>query len=179
MLMLPVPAVAALILGYLALRLLVTGGRGLLVVFLAACAAQSFGVALALGYGVREVQAVLPITAACLPPLAWISFRASLFAAVAWRAALPHLAAPLFCLFCQVFAPQTLDTVLALSFLIYGAAILASLRRAEDLPLARLAAGGVPALIWRALGWMLMTSASGDVLIAWALPSASRNGQRW
>ena len=162
MLMIPVPAVAALILGYFALRLLVTGGRLLLVVFLAACAVQSFGVALAQGYGITALQTVLPITAACLPPLAWISFRASLFAAVTWRAALPHVAAPLFCLFCRVFAPQTLDVVLALSFLIYGAAILASLRCAEDLPLARLAAGGVPALIWRALGWMLMASACSD-----------------
>ena len=91
MLMIPVPAVAALILGYLAMRLLATGGRWLLVVFLTACAVQSFGRALALGYGARAFQAVLP-------PLAWISFRASLFASVTWRAALPHMAAPLLCL---------------------------------------------------------------------------------
>ncbi|MDZ4311396.1 MAG: AraC family transcriptional regulator [Cypionkella sp.] len=168
MLMLPVPAFVALILSYLALRTWLLGGRRLLAAFLAACAVQSLGVALAQCYGITALQTVLPITAACLPPLAWISFRASLFRAVVWREALPHLAAPLFCLFCRIFAPQTLDIVVAAMFAGYGAAILASLRQAKDLPLARIAAGGVPATIWRALGWLLIVSACADVLIALA-----------
>lgn len=173
MLMLPVPAFFALVLAYLALRTLLSGERLLLVAFLTACALQSLAVALAVGYGISALHAVLPITAATIPPLAWLTFRSTLFQSVSWREAWPHLAAPLFCLFCRLFAPATLDVVVSLIFAGYGACLLFSLRATRDLPLARIEAGGLPARLWRALGWLLIVSAFGDALIALAYASGN------
>lgn len=68
MLMLPIPAVAALCLAYLALRSALTGRHAGLAVLLAACAAQSLGIALAAGYGLSALRPILPISAALIPP---------------------------------------------------------------------------------------------------------------
>jgi AraC-like DNA-binding protein len=175
MLMLPVPAFVALILGWLALRAVVFGGNRLLARLLAVAAAQSTLVALAVGYQVGAAQYVLPITAASIPPLTWITYRAALFRAPAWRMDWPHGLAPLFCLFCRVFAPDTLDAAVVLIFAGYGAAILLNLRRAADLPLAQIAAGGLPAILWRGLGWVLIGSAVCDAFIAVAYSSGNAN----
>jgi AraC-like DNA-binding protein len=173
MLMLPVPAFFALILAYLALRSFLSGGRLLLAAFLAACALQSLAVALAVGYGIGALHSVLPITAATIPPLAWLTFRSTLFRTVSWDEAWPHLAAPLFCLFCRIFAPATLDVVVALIFAGYGASLLLSLRATGDLPLARIDAGGLPGKLWRTLGWLLIASAFSDTLIGLAHASGN------
>lgn len=172
MLMLPVPAFVAMILAYLALRTLLSGGP-LLATFLTTCALQSLGVALAVGYGISALHAILPITAATIPPLAWLTFRSALFQSVFWRDAWPHLTAPLFCLFCRLFAPATLDVVVSLIFAGYGAWLLFSLRTTQDLPLARIEAGGLPGKLWRALGWLLIASAFSDVLISLAYASGN------
>lgn len=173
MLMLPVPAFVALILGWLALRVVIFGGNRLLAILLTLVAAQSALVALAVGYGVGAAQYILPITAASIPPMTWITYRAALFRAPAWRMDWPHGLAPLFCLFCRVFAPDTLDAAVVVIFAGYGVAILIGLRRAGDLPLARIAAGGLPALLWRGLAWVLIGSAVCDVLIAVAYLSGN------
>jgi AraC-like DNA-binding protein len=166
MLMVPVPVFAAVILAWLSLRTVLAGGRRLLALFLMVVALQSLGLALVRAYGVVGLQPVLPVTAATIPPLAWITFRAALFRLPALRDAALHLLAPLFVLFCRIFAPGTIDAVVALVFAGYGGAILWHLRAAGDLPLARLEAGGLPALLWRGLGWALIASAAGDLLIA-------------
>jgi AraC-like DNA-binding protein len=173
MLMLPVPAFFALILAYLALRSFLSGGRLLLAVFLVACALQSLAVALAVGYGIGVLHSVLPVTAATIPPLAWLTFRSTLFRTVSWHEAWPHLAAPLFCMFCRIFAPTTLDVVVALIFAGYGTYLLLSLRATGDLPLARIEAGGLPGKLWRALGWLLIASAFSDTLIGLAYASGN------
>jgi AraC-like DNA-binding protein len=138
----------------------------LLALFLMAVSLQSLGMALVGGYGVTSIRPVLPVTASLIPPLAWITFRAALFRAPTLREAAPHCIAPVFVLFCRIFAPDTIDAVIALVFAGYGGAILLRLREAGDLPLARLEAGGLPALLWRGLGWALIASALGDLLIA-------------
>jgi AraC-like DNA-binding protein len=175
MLMLPVPVFVALILAWLALRLFWSGGQsgGQLGVLLALCAAQSLLVALAAGYGVAAAHYVLPITAASIPPMTWITYRAALFRAPSWRMDWQQITAPLFCLFCRIFAPDTLDAAVVVIFAGYGVAILISLRRAGDLPLARIAAGGLPALLWWGLGWLLIGSAVCDGLIALAYMSGN------
>ena len=160
--MLPVPAFVAFVLGYLALRTALSGGRPLLVVFLAACAGQSLLVALVGGYGVDGLRSVLPVSAAMVPPLAWIAFRDAMVARLSPRMAAVHAAAPAFVLFCRLFAPETIDVVVPLVFAGYGCAILLRLRGSADMPLARLDAGRMPALIWQALGWALIASAFGD-----------------
>ncbi|MDO5641059.1 MAG: helix-turn-helix domain-containing protein [Paracoccus sp. (in: a-proteobacteria)] len=170
--MLPIPAFAAAILIWLALRALLDG-RGFLALFLTACALQSAGIALAAGYGVQCLRMILPVTAAMIPPLAWITFRAGLFGRLGVAQAARHLTGPVFVLFCRLFAPQTVDAAVAGVFVLYGAAILMRLRRADDLPLARLEAGSLPGLIWQGVGWALIASASSDLLI-WAAWEAGR-----
>ena len=50
--MLPIPAFAAVVLAYLAVRTFMSEGRPLLIFFLAACAVHSLLVALVLAYGI-------------------------------------------------------------------------------------------------------------------------------
>lgn len=168
MLMLPIPVFCALVLGFLALRTYLSGRQGLLVLFLAACALQTFVTVGALGFGIVNLQMILPVTGATIPALAWLTFRSVLFRSVSLAEAAPHLAAPIFCLYCRIFAPATIDVVVPLIFAGYGSAILYSLRTTEDLPLARMDAGGVPSILWSLLGWLLIASSLCDALISFA-----------
>lgn len=162
--MLPVPAFVAMILVWLAARAALSRARPVLVLLLAATAWQSLAVALVGGYNLDALRPVLPVTATVIPPLAWVSFRTGLFRRKAVVA--PHAAVPAFALFCVLFAPATLDVVVSGTFALYGAAILWTLRRSGDMPLARLDAGDMPARIWKALGWALILSALADAIIA-------------
>ncbi|MEO8531717.1 MAG: AraC family transcriptional regulator, partial [Deltaproteobacteria bacterium] len=158
MLMLPLPAFVALVLGYLAIRSFAFGERPMIGVFLSACAMQALAVALVGGYYIDALRPVLPVSATLIPALAWITFRTSLYAQSKPRDIALHLTAPLFTLFCRVFAPQTLDVVVLMIFLGYGAAILLRLRNSSDVPLARLDAGELTTVIWKTLGWVLIAS---------------------
>lgn len=173
--MLPIPAFVAAILLYLAIRTALSGGRPLLVAFLAACAGQSLLVTLVGGYGVEHLRSMLPVGATIVPPLAWITFRDALVGRPTWR----HAAAPAFTLFARVVAPETIDVVVPAIFLGYGSAILLHLRGSADMPLARLGAGRVPAVIWQALGWALIASAFGDSLIALAYATGHEAWTGW
>lgn len=175
--MLPIPAFVALILAWLALRTARQGGQHFLVALLALTAGQSLMVALVGGYGVDALRPLLPVTATAIPPLAWVTFRAGLFGRDPSLAI--HAAAPAFALFCAVFAPMTLDAVVSLSFLSYGAALLIQLHRAQDMPHAQLGAGEVPARIWRVLGWLLIASALVDGAIATAFMTGHAAWAGW
>lgn len=179
MLMLPIPAFAALVLAYLAGRILLSEGRPLLIAFLAACAVQSLLVALVLGYDIAWLRPVLPVSATVIPPLAWITLQDALISRVSLRQSAFHGAAPAFMLFCRIFAPETTDVVVPLVFAGYGAAILYLLRGVTDMPLARLNAGHVPTVLWRVLGWALIASALSDVLIAVAFMTGNENWAGW
>lgn len=168
MLMLPLPAVAALCLAWLALRSARTGRSTGLALFLAACALQTFGIALAAGYGVAALRPLLPITAAMIPPLAWITCTASLLRPLSLRRDWRHATGPVLCLICHLLAPALLDVAVALVFAGYGVALLRSLRHGAGLPLARLEAGAQPARLWRGIGAMLVLLGLGDMLIALA-----------
>ncbi|WP_425039256.1 helix-turn-helix domain-containing protein [Primorskyibacter sp. S187A] len=177
--MLPIPAFVALVLGYLALRTFLSGGRPLLVAFLGACALQSGLVTLVGGYGMDALRPILPVSATIIPPLAWVTFQDALVSRNQLRGVAVHGAAPAFSLFCSLFAPQTTDFVIPLVFVAYGGAILLELRRASDMPLARLDAGHIPAAIWQALGWALIASAFSDVLIAMAFATGHAAWTGW
>jgi hypothetical protein len=163
---LPIPAFGAIVLGFLALRVFLRGEQRLLPVFLVVCAMQSLMMALVWGYGVTALRPVLPLGAAAIPPLAWVTFRAALFGPLTRSELAPHTAIPVFVLFCLTFAPVTVDAVVALIFAGYGIAILWQLARTVDLPLARIDAGGLTKVLWRGLGWALIGSAMADVLIS-------------
>ncbi|WP_372572644.1 helix-turn-helix domain-containing protein [Ruegeria jejuensis] len=177
--MLPIPAFVAVVLGYLAIRTLVSDGRPLLVLFLTACAIQSLLVTLVVGYGVDVLRPVLPVSATIVPPLAWVTFQDALVNRLSLRATIVHVAGPVFALFCRVFAPETVDFIVPFVFAIYGGAILLQLRGGSDMPLARLEAGRVPVVIWQVLGWALIASAFSDVLIAAAFLTGNEIWAGW
>jgi hypothetical protein len=175
--MLPIPAFVALVLAYVAVRTALAGGRPLLILLVALAAWQSLAVALVGGYGIDMLRPVLPVTATAIPPLAWVTFRTGLFARHAPVAL--HAAVPAFTLFCVVFAPATLDAVVSGIFVLYGAAILVTLRQSSEMPLARLDAGELPSRIWKAVGWALILSGVTDALIGFAHFSARQAWAGW
>ncbi len=177
--MLPIPVFAAIVLAYLAVRTLLSDGRPLLVAFLAACAMQSFLVAMVIGYDVAWLRPVLPVSATVIPPLAWITLQDALISRVSLRQVGFHGAAPAFTLFCRIFAPETTDIVVPLVFTGYGVAILYLLRSSGDMPLARLDAGRVPKVLWQVLGWALIASAVCDVFIAVAFMTGNEHWAGW
>jgi AraC-like DNA-binding protein len=177
--MLPIPAFAAIVLAYLAVRTLLSEGRPLLVAFLTACAMQSFLVAMIIGYDIAWLRPVLPVSATIIPPLAWITLQDALISRVSLRQAGLHGAAPAFTLFCHAFAPTTTDFVVPLVFAGYGGTILYLLRSSGDMPLARLDAGRVPKVIWQTLGWALIASALSDVFIAVAFMTGNEHWAGW
>ncbi len=177
--MLPIPAFVALVLSYLAIRTVMSEGRPLLVSFLTVCALQSLLVTLVVGYGVDGLRLILPVSAAVVPPLAWLTFQDALVSRMPLRTMAVHCAAPAFASFCQIFAPETADFVVPLVFAGYGAAILFRLRDAPDIPLARLEAGRVPAVLWQVLGWALIASALSDVLISLAFLTGNESWTGW
>ncbi|ABG33331.1 helix-turn-helix domain-containing protein [Roseobacter denitrificans] len=177
--MLPIPAFVALVLAYLAVRRFLAQGRPVLVIFLLACAVQSCLVALVHGYGVEWLRPVLPVSAVAIPPLAWIAFQDALIARLPGHKLFLHAAAPAFALFCRLFAPETLDVVVPAIFAGYGAAILWRISTFSDMPLARLEAAEMPAMIWKVLGWALIGSALSDVLIALAFMTGHDGWTGW
>ncbi|MAM13251.1 MAG: AraC family transcriptional regulator [Rhizobiaceae bacterium] len=172
MLVLPVPMVTALVLGFLILRVLTVEKRPpVVIVFLSACAVQSLIVAALQYYGVSELRPVQPATATLIPVLAWLTFQTAFLRPVKPRDSL-HLLVPAFTVFCILFAPATIDIILPIIFLAYGGAILYVLKSGGDaLPLARLEAGRQPLWLWTGIAVSLLLSALSDSLIAVAFLS--------
>lgn len=177
--MLPIPAFAAIVLAYLAIRTFLSEDRPLLITFLAACALQSCLVAMAFGYDVTWLRPVLPVTATVIPPLAWMTLQDALISRVPFRRVAIHGVVPAFTLFSRLFAPETTDIVVVLVFACYGFAILHLLRSSGDMPLARLDAGRLPKVLWRMLGWALIASALSDVVIAIAFMTGNEHWAGW
>ncbi|MEP0961976.1 MAG: helix-turn-helix domain-containing protein [Roseobacter sp.] len=170
MLTLPIPLVVALILGFLAIRHAVRGDRSLLFVMLmAACAVQALVISLTQHYGVSQLLLLQPVTAVVAPPLAWLTFQSGTLRRFDVRGDSIHALVPAFTAFCTIFAPVTLDALLPIVFATYGIAILRRLQTESTLPLVRLAAGPLPARIWRTIGILLILSSLSDILIAVAL----------
>jgi AraC-like DNA-binding protein len=165
---LPIPIFVALVLAFLLLRAMLSRETHvMLLLLIAACAAQSAIIALVQYYGVSALRPVQPITATFIPPLAWLAFTAVARKPLALSKDYLHVLGPVFTLFCSLFAPATLDIVIPMLFAGYGAMILAVLSRGEDsLPHSRLENGGLPLLVWRVIAVSLLASACSDALIA-------------
>ena len=71
-------------------------GRRWLAGFLALCALQSVLTALTVGYGVTLLRVVMPVTAAMIPALAWVTFRHALFGPSPMLVHLAFIAASVF-----------------------------------------------------------------------------------
>ncbi len=163
---LPIPMISALVLGFLLLWVRVTGRRlGPLFPLLALCALQGLVISLAQHYRAPGFALVQPLTAALIPPMAWVAFQTTAVRRPAISDAL-HLLGPLVALLGLVTAPASLDTLIPALFFGYGFAILrAGLPGADALPRMRLASGDIPGRIWRVIGAALLASALSDVLI--------------
>ncbi|SFR34958.1 helix-turn-helix domain-containing protein [Litoreibacter janthinus] len=164
---LPIPLFGSLVLAFLFLKLLLDGrGRSFVAVLLLQGAGQSLIISLGQHYGVAWALWLQPITAAAIPPLAWIAFETSAVRRFEMRRHLPHALVPAFIAFCVVFARAPLDFLIPAVFLGYGVAILVVSSRGSDaLPITRLSAGNVPSLIWRAIAVSLIVSSFGDAAI--------------
>lgn len=168
---LPLPLIVALILGFLCLRAAL--GRetpGVMLALLAACALHGAVISGNLYYGVRGLGAVQPITAATLPPLAWVAFVTTTRRRFEAGRDLWHAAVPLFAGFCAGFAPEALDQVVIGGFLGYGGAMVFALRAGRDgLVQTPLGSGEAPVFIWRAMAGALIVTGLSDVLILAAM----------
>ncbi|MEP4766666.1 MAG: helix-turn-helix domain-containing protein [Roseibium sp.] len=175
MLVLPLPLVVALVLGFLFLQSRVSEKKPILFsALLAICALQNLVVALGQYYGMAGATQLQPITATIVPPIAWLAFVSASLRPVSFKRDIIHGLAPAFTLFCTMFAPNTLDFVIVLIFTGYGSAILFMLHRHRNaLPLARLESGAIPQRIWTTIAIALLFSALGDIAIAFALQSGS------
>ncbi|WP_430472863.1 helix-turn-helix domain-containing protein [Thalassospira lucentensis] len=171
MIVLPVPMVVALLLGFLFLRAtLFSNTPRLLAALLLACACQSVTVSVVQYYGVSELRLLQPITASFIPALAWVAFLDGGIRSRRHATDLLHFLVPVGIACAIIAAPIVIDALLVVVFVGYGSAILVMLhRQGNDLAHARLASGHVPALVWRAIAIALIASAISDVCISLAL----------
>lgn len=125
MLSVPLPFLAGLVFVLTLYRTLkgveTSGSRRYFFAFLALYALQGLIVGLHFGYGVEALAPVQPITAAVMPPLAYLAFRAL----TAERLERPwlHLAAPLAAAVAIGFVRDLVDPLLLVIFLAYGIAL--------------------------------------------------------
>ncbi len=177
---LPIPVFASLALLWLLLRAVIQRqGPGVFLALLALCSAQAMLTALSLHYGIDWANALRPISAALIPPLAWVAFATTAIRGPVTSDAV-HLIGPAFVAFCRVMTPAALDVVIPLLFAGYGGMILWTLTaRAGDLPRLGLGAGGRPGQVWRMIGLALIGSALSDVVIAGAQAAGQGHWVPW
>ena len=143
---LPIPLVTGLLLFFLLMRSWL-GGRThpMILILLAGSSGQSILIALHQFYHLSWLRPVQPVTAAILPPLAYLAFVSSTRRRLLWHCDLWHALLVGFVLFCVLLFPQALDTAIPAIFLIYGSALLHSLHQGGDsLILTRLDSDNIP-----------------------------------
>jgi len=177
---LPIPVFVAFLLAFACLRLCVEQRRlSILGLLLALCAAQSFIIALAQHYMVPGMRWVQPVSAALVPPVAWLAYVVTALRPAA-RGDLLHGLVPLAALAALLVAPAFLDVLLPAAFVGYGIAILMqALRGADAQPQALLAHDNLPARIWLVIGAALVASALSDVLIVLAQATGRAEARGW
>ena len=166
MLELPVSAVAAALLAFLAARASLSRRVGPWTVALVAfCALQSLTIALVQHYGWVALAPWQPVGAALIPPLAWLAFVSGTERAV--RAAdARHALGPIAAAAARASVPPLLDVLIPALFAGYALAILHRTRPRAALPAVRLDSGELPRSVWTTLAALLALSALSDVLIA-------------
>ncbi|MEQ1953735.1 AraC family transcriptional regulator [Mesorhizobium sp. CN2-181] len=138
MIFVPLPFVVALLLSILLAVMLRNldhwRGNQPFLALVALCAVQSTILGLRWGYGVTELRYVLPVLAACLPPLVLESFRSLVHrdqAETKWTRWL-HLTPPLSILALLLLAPGLIDFALIALFVGYALAVLGLGRGGPD-----------------------------------------------
>ncbi|AVH40279.1 helix-turn-helix transcriptional regulator [Agrobacterium tumefaciens] len=138
MLFIPLPFVVALLLVVMFI-VFFRGGDDVrtnraFLTLIALCALQSVLVGLRWGYGVSEARYVLPVLAACLPPLVYIAFRGLMRVAAESRIAmLANLAlSPLLIVIMEFIWPMAIDLALIVIFVGHAIALLLLGRKGPD-----------------------------------------------
>lgn len=177
---LPIPLVVALVLGFMFLRLWLSDRRHVpLAGLLGLCAVQALIISLNQHYGLRGMATLQPLTAALIPPAAWLAFRMTAGRRPDRRAFI-HLANPGAVLAALFVFPPALDALIPAQFAGYGLAILWLSRRSGDsLADAILEAGEWPRRIWQIIGAALIASAISEVLIILTIMSGAPDLQPW
>ena len=173
---LPIPLVTGLLLFFLLMRSWL-GGRThpMILILLAGSSGQSILIALHQFYHLSWLRPVQPVTAAILPPLAYLAFVSSTRRRLLWHCDLWHALPVGFVLFCVLLFPQALDTAIPAIFLIYGSALLHSLHQGGDsLILTRLDSDNIPLRLWQFIAAALLVSSFGEIVIS--LAHASGHG---
>ena len=173
--------IGALVLGVLSAALVLHRNRHWsLAVLVGVCALQALIIALGQHYGVGVLRAVQPVTAAFIPPLAWMAFQMTAVRDVKRARDAIHLTGPLLSLLGALYLPAVLDFLIPAAYLGYATALLLAVRSGgDDMPGTRLEAGDVPGRIWRLVAITLLASAFVDGAIALALMAGLPHWQPW
>ncbi|MGB7317502.1 MAG: AraC family transcriptional regulator, partial [Planktotalea sp.] len=176
---LPIPMIGALILGFLFVSLVATQKRmSVLAALVALCALQSALIAAVMHYEFESLRLLLPVTACCIPPLAWIGLSRSGLERKSYGAL--HLIAPALAVLAVLFQPYALDALIPLLYFGYGGAILFSVSRGADaLPHLRIESGDASGRIWRVIGATLIASGLSDLALVAAIIGGAPDWQPW
>ena len=138
MLFIPLPFVVALLLVVMFI-VFFRGGDDMrtnraFLALIALCAVQSVLVGLRWGYGVSEMRYVLPVLAACLPPLVYIAFRGLMGAGAESRRATSAslLLSPLVIIVLEFVFPVAIDFALIVIFVGHAVALLVLAGKGPD-----------------------------------------------
>ncbi len=172
MIVLPLPILLAMTLGFLALRMAL-GQRPapLLAGLLTLLAVQALINALALHYGVGAARFMQPITAMCVPALAWLAWRAdALGHRLGWRDVV-HGIGPVIAAALRLENSLLLEMLVPLAYAGYAGALALSLQRTgPDLPRAKMGQGDGTRLIWAGIAGALACRPQ----VMWRLPFSWR-----
>jgi AraC-like DNA-binding protein len=165
MLTLPIPLVFALILLFLLAALRARGPVAAgLVALVAVNAGQGLVIAGGQYYGFAALQALQPVSAMLVPPVAWLALASAGFDRTLRPADALHLIGPAFAFAVILINRDALDVLIPAAYLGYGIALLLRLRQGP-LPRASLGSGGRLATLWTAIALGLVLSALSDIAI--------------
>ena len=168
MILVPLPIVLAMILGVLALRM----GLGqrpvpMLAGLLALLAFQALINALSLHYGMGAARFVQPITAMCVPALAWLAWQVDALGQKLSMRDLAHAIGPMATAALRLENSLLLELLVPLAYAGYAGALTLSLwRNGPDLPRAKMGQSDGSRLVWAGIAAALALSALSDVAIA-------------
>lgn len=138
---------------------------GVLLLLLLVCALQSGLVGLRYGYHLALFNGLQPIIAMTIPPLTYLALLSS--AGTSIRRWWKHSLAPIGTAICVGVAPQWLDAIVIISYLLYGVAILLYLRPGEDrLQQVSLEKSWLSYRLWLLMAILLIASGVGDMIIS-------------
>ncbi|WP_145483677.1 helix-turn-helix domain-containing protein [Yersinia aldovae] len=138
-----------------------------LLLLLLVCALQSALIGLRYGYHLTLFNGLQPIVAMTIPPLTYLALLSTAKGNVGMGQWWKHCLAPISTVVCVWLAPQWLDAIVIISYLLYGVAILFYLRLGEDrLQQVSLEKSWLSYRLWLLMALLLIGSGVGDMIIS-------------